>query len=32
MATIELNDPFTGEWTVFTEATHKYDGTLITTG
>lgn len=27
MATIELNDPFTGEWTCFLETAHAYDET-----
>lgn len=30
MATIEVNDPHTGEWTVFIETTKTYDGVLIT--
>jgi len=29
MNTIELNDPYTGEWTVFEENNHQYDGELI---
>lgn len=29
MNTIELNDPYTGEWTVFEEAIYTYDGELI---
>ncbi|WP_353146025.1 glycosyl hydrolase family 28-related protein [Chryseobacterium sp.] len=30
MATIELNDPYTGEWTVFLETTKTYHGADIT--
>lgn len=30
MTTIELNDPFTGEWTSFLETTETYNGNTIT--
>lgn len=29
MSTIELNDPFTGEWTVFLETNETYNGKII---